>query len=217
MSWKQALICWFFFSGISCVEALYLNRLVYAENLQFRPNNEILEKAEKLLADGQSKQALVKLSNFRGDKSTSRYYFLIARANQDLRNNSEAIAFYTLALREEPKMFKAYINRALVKGSMKDIKGALRDLQKAKELNANSPELFLNLGVTQAALNQPEAAIASFNQALALKPDYPDALRNRGIIHYHSKNIKKACSDWQKSLEYKKSNEIKGVVSTHCP
>jgi tetratricopeptide (TPR) repeat protein/CHAT domain-containing protein len=63
-----------------------------------------------------------------------------------------------------------------------EYKLAHESFQRALSLNANTAQVWCYMGVTQAALQQYETAITSFDKALAIDPQDHQALRNRGAI-----------------------------------
>ena len=180
-------------------------------------SQEKMSEAVELIESGQSQQALKTLKSFTPDESTRyRYFFLMGRANQDIKNNKEAMKNYSLSIRDNPNYAKAYINRGLTKGAQRDLQGALQDLLKAVELDNQSAAAYLNLGVTQAALNQPRNALESFNRALEINPSYADGYRNRGIVFNHLKKNSEACRDWKSSLKIKTDRSIQSWVTSLC-
>lgn len=182
-------------------------------------SSPLLDQARDLIATERSEQALKILRESEAkiqDKQQSDYYFLIARAYQELRNNTKALENYTLAIEANPKSAKAFANRALTKGALKDVDGALNDLNKSISLDPTIPETHLNLGVTFAALNKPQKAIQSFNTAIKLRSNYPDAYRNRGIVNHHLNNTTLACKDWKKARQLKPDDEIQTWIQTLC-
>ena len=62
--------------------------------------------------------------------------------------------------------FKAYLNRGMIKGALRDFEGAFEDLNKANSLDPNKPEYFLNLGIVYASINKPVSSIESFLKAI---------------------------------------------------
>jgi tetratricopeptide (TPR) repeat protein len=127
------------------------------------------------------------------------YHFLKGRALQDLRSNTDALTSYSLSIYLDGKMAKSYINRALIKGSLRDLEGAMADLGVALKLEPKNQVALMNRGVTLAGLNQPAAAIRDFDRALNLDPAYGDAYRNRGIVKNYLGDRKGACDDWRRS------------------
>ena len=181
--------------------------------------NKALVDARELIANENSEEALNLLresSTEINEQQLSEYNFLIARAYQELRNNVQALDYYSRAIQDNPNSAKAFTNRGLVKGALQDMNGALNDLNQSIAIDPKIPETHLNLGVTLAALNKPEEALKSFNQALDLNENYADAYRNRGIVYNHLKQTKKACADWRKSQQIRPSPDIQKTISTHC-
>jgi len=54
-------------------------------------------------------------------------------------------------------------------------------------------------GVAYAHLGQYKKAMEGFNKAISLKPDYPDAYNNRGIVYFIQNNKQQGCLDAQKA------------------
>jgi tetratricopeptide (TPR) repeat protein len=145
----------------------------------------------------------------------SDYHFLIGRAYQELKLNVESLQHYSESIALDRSNYKSFINRALVKGALGNLRSSTLDLRQALEINPKSKDAYLNLGFTLAAQNNPQKAIKAFTQALKLEPNFPEALRNRGITNHHLGNKAKACLDWQKSLQLKK-DEIQSWVNEYC-
>lgn len=199
--------------SISLLENAQLSQSSAAEE------NQALGTARELIANDNSKEALklLRKSKARINKEEqSEFNFLMARAYQELRDNIQALDYYSRAIQDNPNSAKAFTNRGLVKGALQDMNGALNDLNQSIAIDPKIPETHLNLGVTLAALNKPEKALASFNKALELNENYADAYRNRGIVYNHLKQNKKACADWQKSQQIRPSPDIQKTISTHC-
>ena len=85
-------------------------------------------------------------------EKNSEYYFLLGRAYQELKLNLRAFEAYSKSIFLDNKNFKAYLNRGMVRGALKDFDGAFEDLNKANSLQPNKPEYFLNLGIVYASL-----------------------------------------------------------------
>jgi type II protein arginine methyltransferase len=58
-----------------------------------------------------------------------------------------------------------------------------------------------NYGAVLNKVGRTEEAIVAFNQALALKPDYADALNNLGVIYRDAKNTDAAIAAFRKAVE----------------
>jgi tetratricopeptide (TPR) repeat protein len=156
--------------------------------------------------------ALSKSSSYVND---SHYHFLMGRAYQELRLNVESLQHYSESIALDRSNYKSFINRALVKGALGNLRSATLDLNRALKINPRSKDAYLNLGFTLAAQNSPQKAIKAFTKALQLEPNFPEALRNRGLTNHHLGKKAKACKDWRKSIQLK-NDEIQGWVDKYC-
>jgi tetratricopeptide (TPR) repeat protein len=161
-------------------------------------NFNTLNVMKQLLKEEKYEQAKVKLeANIDRYAKNSEYYFLLGRVYQELKLNFRAFEAYSKSIFLDNKNFKAYLNRGMVKGALRDFEGAFEDLNKANSIEPNKPEYFLNLGIVYASLNKPLSSIESFLKAIDLDSNYHDAFNNLGITYYHQKNIKLACETWE--------------------
>ena len=65
-----------------------------------------------------------------------------------------------------------------------------------------SAVIWNKMGMAYHHLFAIDEARRDYQRALALRPDYPEALNNLGAIYYAKKNYKKALKYYQKALEY---------------
>ena len=189
------------FIGVSAIFlsmhfAPYLN----AALIQDSNPKELVKIIRNLLTKGELAKA-IELSDagLKTNPKNSEFFFLKARAYQDLRRNTDALANYSIAIYLNPKFVNAFINRGLVRGALQDVNGALIDLDQALVLQPNNTAALLNRGVTYAGLNKPSLAIQDFNKAIQINPNYPDAYRNRGLTKHLLGDKDGACDDWHKS------------------
>jgi tetratricopeptide (TPR) repeat protein len=118
-----------------------------------------------------------------------------------LRRNTESLSNYSIAIFLNPKFTNAFINRGLVKGALKDIDGALSDLDQALIIDPKNLAALVNRGVTYGGLNKPLLAITDFDRVIQIDPNYADAFRNRGLTKHLIGDKKGACDDWSKSKD----------------
>ena len=153
---------------------------------------------KQLVKEKEYEKAKVKLeANVDRYAKNSEYYFLLGRVYQELKFNHRAFEAYSKSIFLNKNNFKAYLNRGMIKGALRDFEGAFEDLNKANSLEPNKPEYFLNLGIVYASLNKPVSSIESFLKAINLDENYHDAFNNLGITYYHQKNTKLACETWE--------------------
>ena len=95
----------------------------------------LLASAKDYLLDGQASQALALLRpSATIENNNPEYHFLVGRAYQELKLNTESLESYSLAIHLDPGNHKYWINRGLIKGALKDPKGSLKDLSQSLSL-----------------------------------------------------------------------------------
>lgn len=206
---------------ISTVNALLLASLAYLNfesNQVFAKANDQnpLAKAGEAIRLSKPKEALDILDNYNpAINERSHFFFLRGRALQDQKKNTKALEAYTISLFLYSSNTKALINRALVKGALRDLDAAMDDLNSALRINPRSKEALMNRGVTNAGLGKVNNAIYDFTEAIRLDPNYADAYRNRGITWNYQGKKEKACKDWRRALSLGQQ-DISTWVSSLC-
>jgi len=71
-------------------------------------------------------------------------------------------------------------------------------------LRPTDATLYNNLGLVLKKMEKREDAYQAYNQALALKEDYPEALNNRGVLSLADGNQAVAKADFQKAVTLQK-------------
>ena len=94
----------------------------------------------------------------------------------------EAEKICTRVLKARSDWFDALHLLGLIKLQGGKAGAAHGHLEAALKLNPGSPQALSNLGMTLAALNRDNEALATLDQALALAPDNYEALNNRGNV-----------------------------------
>lgn len=75
-----------------------------------------------------------------------------------------------------------YNYRSLARMKLKDLGGALADIDSAILLNPHNPNYYINRGLVKVRQDKKESAIADYEQALRLSPENPLALYNLQVI-----------------------------------
>ena len=175
----------------------------------------IFSNARNYLLDGKASQALALLRpSASTENNNPEYHFLVGRAYQELKLNTESLESYSLAIHLNPQNHKYWINRGLIKGALKDPQGSLKDLSKSLSIKKTAMG-YLNRGVTLAALNKPQEAIQDLTNAIEIDPSYSQAYRNRGIILKHRGDTFSACKDWKKANDLG-DIDMKYWLSSYC-
>ncbi len=114
----------------------------------------------------------------------ARYVELGSRAEAQ-GNLSEALSDFQAALQSEPGDAQVNFKIGLLKGLSGDSTGASAAFQRALQTQPDFPEAHFNLGLTIIARskNAPDwpKALDEFKSALALRPNYPEALNMAGV------------------------------------
>ncbi len=98
-----------------------------------------------------------------------------------------------------------YLEKAIEKYKNKDYDFALSLLNEAIQENYNVPQLHYWIGKVYAEELTEErlkTAIISFTEAIELKPDYADALFERGKLYLRTGDTDKAIADIEKAIEF---------------
>ena len=174
------------------------------------------EQARLYIKDNKASLALKSLENYNpDDNNLAEYHFLTGRAYQELKLNTKALTSYSIAIHLDVGHYKALNNRGLIKGALKDMSGAMDDLNKSIQANPKYAPAYMNRGVTLAAMKKIDLAIEDFTKAIILDPAYGDAYRNRGITYKFNGNIQGACRDWMKAS--KLGQDSTSVwINRHC-
>ena len=93
---------------------------------------------------------------------------------------ADADACYRRALDAQPGYADALHLRGLIAYQLKRYDAAVDLIGQAIARNEREPIYFSNLGAVLSDQGKGQEALASFDKALALKPDYPEAFNNRG-------------------------------------
>jgi tetratricopeptide (TPR) repeat protein len=99
---------------------------------------------------------------------------------------------------------QAYINRGIIFAGEKKYDEALRDYNKALEIEPQFSKAYNNRGGLMRSLKKYEEAIADFNKAIEIQPDYTIAYNNRGLLMNITKRYDQAISDYSKAISLKK-------------
>lgn len=177
----------------------------------------IFNRVEEAIKNNNFKKALnILIKEFKNKrKSSAQYYFLLARIQQENKNNTNALINYTIAIEKDKRNFKAWNNRGLVKGSLKDFKGALTDFSEAINLNKNFEAAYINRGVTYSANLLPNKAISDFNKAIEINPKSIEGYTNRALAHQYLKNNDQLCLDL-KMLKSLGNTKVDEWIKEYC-
>lgn len=109
-----------------------------------------------------------------------------------VRDLDSAYHYFNLAVAADSASDEAYFRRGLVREKMNDTEGALADYAAAVRINPK-PVYYNNRGMIFTLREDHLAALEEYDKALALDPDYVQALFNKGIAYHHLGMTEEAC------------------------
>lgn len=177
---------------------------------------QVYPYVRQLISKDQAAEALAILERI-SERRTSEYFFLKGRAQQELRQNTDAFASYSIAIYLDPSSSKARVNRALVRGALQDLQGAIAEFSAVLKSQPNHIEALVNRGVTHASLNQPDAAIQDFRRALSIQPTYGAAYLNLGLVYHLKGKRADACKQWRLASRYGERDASAWVLDLCSP
>ena len=120
---------------------------------------------------------------------------------QNRRNYGKAVEHYTEALRLNPQLVGAYINRGNVYNSKAEHDLAIVDYNKAIQLKPHDAMAYNNRGMAYGDKGDFESAIEDFTKAIDWNPNYAGGYYNRGVIYDKKDNFARAIEDYTKTIE----------------
>jgi tetratricopeptide (TPR) repeat protein len=122
-----------------------------------------------------------------------------------------ALADYNEAIRLDPNLAIAYMNRGAVYAARNEFDMAIEDSTKALELKLSKVEdqatAYTNRGAAYVGNGELDKAIADTDEAIRLKSDYAKAYYVRGVAYANQQDKEKALADLKKVLELSKDSQ----------
>ncbi len=126
-----------------------------------------------------------------------------ADALREIGDLDGALADYDESIRLKPDFPEAINNRGLVRKDKGDIDGAIKDYTYAMEFDfPERYQCFFSRGNARNEIGDLDGALADYDEAIHLKPDFPEALTNRGIARKKKGDIDGAIKDYTRALEF---------------
>lgn len=105
------------------------------------------------------------------------------------------------AIRLKPKTVGNYINRALARYNLNNLRGAMADYDLSLDIEPTNFLAHYNRGLLRMELGDDNRAIDDFDYVLSLEPDNVLALFNRGILRERTGDLRGAISDYSTVIE----------------
>ena len=107
-----------------------------------------------------------------------------------------------------PPDYLFYQKRAEANLSKGDLDSALADYNKAVELKADNPDLYVSRGRAYFNMKSYELSVKDFDKAIELNPKTPIAFIDRARSYEKLGDRQKAQADYKKALELDAANEV---------
>ena len=116
----------------------------------------------------------------------------------------DAIDYYTLVIELDSDLnlvTEAYTNRGVAYHSKDDYELAIRDHNKAVDLNPNYAEAYFNRGGAYKSKGDYDRAIADFTKAADLKPNFAGVYNHRGVVYLDKGDYDCAIADFTTAID----------------
>ena len=121
-------------------------------------------------------------------------YLRLSLCYRKLGMNQHARDMVRNAVKKDGRVFEAIIQSAANQYIDGDYEKALSTYNSILGLNrAKDPEIYWRMGLAYKKMHDPHKAAESFERAIAMKTEYPDALQSLAeVLHYQLKNTDRA-------------------------
>jgi predicted O-linked N-acetylglucosamine transferase (SPINDLY family) len=119
------------------------------------------------------------------------------------KNYANATKILTRSIEVSPGNYLLHYNLGVIQRLQGDNIGALSNFEQSINLKRDFPQSWLNRGVTLAALERVDEAIAVYQKALELKSDYAEVLCNLGNAYIKKDLFEKAGESYALAVKIK--------------
>ncbi|HET9569981.1 MAG TPA: tetratricopeptide repeat protein [Bacteroidales bacterium] len=109
---------------------------------------------------------------------------------------SNALADFNEAIRLKSDDATYFMNRALARYNLNDLRGTMDDFDRSISLNPNSKLSYLNRAIMRTNVGDLNRALEDFDKAIFLEPDDYQAIYNRGLVQKDLGHNKEAIADF---------------------
>lgn len=174
-----------------------------------RPNplQELLDRAEKAIAEEQYADAVAALEEFLKSRPKDAYaHFQLGYAQTGLKEWSKAIAAYRRAAELKPDLAAAHLNLGLLLYEHESPQASIEPLRRAAELLANEARPHFLLATALERSGKIAEAIAEFRAAAALDPKDADTQLALGRALLNSGQYAGAETTFRQAIAFDESN-----------
>ena len=128
----------------------------------------------------------------------------LAEALRKQARYKEALDWYRVVIKIDPTVAPAHAGAGDVLFHLERYEQAIAAQERALDLELDAeivPAVTVLMGRAEQALGRPEAAVRRYERALALDPDYPEAMGRLGMLHFEQQRYDEALIPFQKLVE----------------
>ena len=177
----------------------------YARLLELHPNyyNAYMSRSQYRIQKSDTLGALADVERaLEIDKYTSYGYAQRAMITFMLgQDKAKSIADMDQAIKIDPKIMSYYINRAVMRYHMDDLRGSMADYNHVVEVEPNNTLALFNRALLRMYVGEYNDAIDDFTQLLKVRPNDIFAIYNRAILYDRLYMYRKAVKDYTRVIE----------------
>jgi len=197
-------------------QAIVQAKAALKRNEKYAPAMVVLARAYYQLNKNELAEAVCDIA-LQIDSSQGECY--VIKGFVALRNDNDPGAkdLFEKATKARPGLGAGWLNLGVQFLKVKNYTAAITALEEAARLMANRAEVHLNLGSAYRGAGSPEQlskAASSFTKALQLRPNYPAAYFNLGILYLDAQAYPGMTKLQQLNMAVSHFNSYKRVVST---
>ncbi len=133
------------------------------------------------------------------EDATLKFYY--GNSKIILDKYEDAIEDYDEAIRLNPDLMEAYVNRAICYIHLDDYKESLSDLNKAIKLDPTNYMAYTSRGSVLSRLGRQNEAFSDFKKSISINSNYGTTYYNRAIANLELEQMKEALEDYNIAIE----------------
>lgn len=127
-------------------------------------------------------------------------HHLLGLIYYDLKNYKKALVHIEQAIKINPKISLAYLNRGVALHAARRFSEAMSSYDTALLLQPDSADIFNNRGLVFLDSKEYVAALSDFDKSIFIRPNHAQAYNNKGLALKHLQRVEEAIECFQKAI-----------------